>query len=56
MKGRLDHAISGASVQEWKTMDEVEGAVDIDMGDFVVYNDWVGQVRMNSIANLSGSN
>lgn len=31
-------------------MDEIETAVDVDMGDYVVYNDWVGQVRTNDSA------
>ena len=54
MKGRLEHAISGEAVAEWKTMDEIEVAVDIDMGDYVVHNDWVGQVRAHDIANCRG--
>ncbi|KAI0751129.1 hypothetical protein C8Q80DRAFT_1155693 [Daedaleopsis nitida] len=44
VKGRLDHAISGESIPGWKTMDEIESAVDVDMGDYVVSNDWIGQV------------
>ncbi|EJF62287.1 hypothetical protein DICSQDRAFT_104652 [Dichomitus squalens LYAD-421 SS1] len=44
VKGRLDHAISGEAIPGWKTMDEIETAVEVDMGDYVVYNDWVGQV------------
>lgn len=30
-------------------MDEIDTAVDVDMGDYVVCNDWVGQVRTNGI-------
>lgn len=26
-------------------MEEIESAVEIDMGEYVIYNDWVGQVR-----------
>ncbi|KAI0758238.1 hypothetical protein C8Q74DRAFT_307926 [Fomes fomentarius] len=44
VKGRLDHAISGQAIPGWKTMDEIDTAVDVDMGDYVVCNDWVGQV------------
>ena len=50
VKGRLDHAISAEDVEGWKTMDEIEAAVDIDMGDYVVHNDWVGQVRNSNFA------
>ncbi len=32
------------------TEHDVESAVEVDMGDYVVYNDWVGQVRSNGIA------
>ncbi|OBZ79709.1 E2/E3 hybrid ubiquitin-protein ligase UBE2O [Grifola frondosa] len=44
VKGRLAHAISGVPVPGWRDTSEVENAIDIDMGDYVVYNDWVGQV------------
>ena len=50
VKGRLDHAISGHAVHGWKTMDEIDTAVEVDMGDYVVYNDWVGQVWMDALA------
>ena len=45
MKGRLEHAISGAEIDGWRTMNDLECYIDVDMGDYVVYNDWVGQVR-----------
>ncbi|KAL7282655.1 hypothetical protein ACG7TL_004128 [Trametes sanguinea] len=44
VRARLDHAVSGQPIPGWKTMEEVESAVDIDMGEYVIYNDWVGQV------------
>ncbi|KAI0650395.1 hypothetical protein C8Q79DRAFT_902140 [Trametes meyenii] len=44
VKARLEHAVSGHPLPEWKSMDEVESAVEIDMGEYVIYNDWVGQV------------
>ncbi|KAI0775899.1 hypothetical protein BD413DRAFT_610617 [Trametes elegans] len=44
VKAQLEHAITGQALPEWKTMDEVESAVEIDMGEYVIYNDWVGQV------------
>lgn len=45
VKGRLEHAISGAEIDGWRTMSDLECYIDVDMGDYVVYNDWVGQVR-----------
>ena len=44
VKGRLDHAISREPIPGWKGTNDVETAVDVDMGDYVVYDDWVGQV------------
>ena len=48
VKGHLEHAVSRQSIPGWKTIDEVETAVEVDMGDLVVYNDWVGQVCTNA--------
>ncbi|KAJ3528107.1 hypothetical protein NM688_g8036 [Phlebia brevispora] len=44
VKGRLEHAISGEEIPGWRTMNDLECYIDVDMGDYVVYNDWVGQV------------
>ncbi|KAI0722317.1 hypothetical protein C8T65DRAFT_628933 [Cerioporus squamosus] len=44
VRGRLEHAISGEPYPSWVTEHDVESAVEVDMGDYVVYNDWVGQV------------
>ncbi|KAI0082256.1 hypothetical protein K474DRAFT_1703259 [Panus rudis PR-1116 ss-1] len=44
VKGRLEHTISGEDIPGWKRADEVDSSIDIDMGDYVIYNDWVGQV------------
>ncbi|KZT72795.1 hypothetical protein DAEQUDRAFT_722414 [Daedalea quercina L-15889] len=44
VKGRLEHAISDEPLHEWKTTSEVQTAIDVDMGDYVVYDDWIGQV------------
>ncbi|KAI0638530.1 hypothetical protein C8Q77DRAFT_1091600 [Trametes polyzona] len=44
VQAQLEHAVSGQPIPGWKTMDDVESAVEIDMGEYVIYNDWVGQV------------
>ncbi|KAI0371562.1 hypothetical protein BV20DRAFT_965322 [Pilatotrama ljubarskyi] len=44
VEARLEHAVSGQTIPGWKSMDEVDSAVEIDMGEYVIYNDWVGQV------------
>ncbi|KAH7929335.1 hypothetical protein BV22DRAFT_1109934 [Leucogyrophana mollusca] len=40
----LVHAISGVAVEGWKNVRELQHSSDIDAGDFVVYDDWIGQV------------
>ncbi|KAI0832769.1 hypothetical protein BC628DRAFT_1415018 [Trametes gibbosa] len=44
VKVRVDHSINGQAVPGWLSKDEIEAAVEIDMGEYVIYNDWVGQV------------
>lgn len=45
VKGRLEHAITGEEIPGWKNKEDVDPYIDVDMGDYVVYEDWVGQVR-----------
>ncbi|KAG6818066.1 hypothetical protein H0H87_009221 [Tephrocybe sp. NHM501043] len=44
VKGRLEHVISGEPVDGWKTLDDLETTLDAEIGDYVVYDDWIGQV------------
>ncbi|KAK7694784.1 hypothetical protein QCA50_001972 [Cerrena zonata] len=44
VKGRLEHTISGEEIPGWKSSDDVECSFEVDMGDYVVYNDWIGQI------------
>ena len=44
MKGRLEHVISGVLVEGWKSIDDLETSVDADIGDYVFYDNYVGQV------------
>ncbi|XP_006454656.1 hypothetical protein AGABI2DRAFT_114397 [Agaricus bisporus var. bisporus H97] len=44
VRARLAHVISGEEVQGWKTMDDVEERTCLELGDYVAYDDWVGQV------------
>lgn len=46
VKGRIDHVISGESVEGWKTLSDLESKVDPEIGDYVLYNDWIGQVAI----------
>ncbi|EJD03783.1 uncharacterized protein FOMMEDRAFT_139931 [Fomitiporia mediterranea MF3/22] len=45
VKFKLSHAISGAKLEDWKTVDDVKDFDDIAVGDFVVYDDWIGQIQ-----------
>ncbi|KAI9513052.1 hypothetical protein F5148DRAFT_463736 [Russula earlei] len=44
VKGRLEHAISGEPVPDWKSMNDIETPADVDIGDYVAYDNWIGQV------------
>jgi ubiquitin-conjugating enzyme E2 O len=43
VEGGLEHSISREPVEGWHTMDELEIPVDVDIADYVVYDDWIGQ-------------
>jgi ubiquitin-conjugating enzyme E2 O len=45
VKGRIEHVISGERIAGWRTLDELESRTDAEIGDYVVYDDWIGQVR-----------
>jgi ubiquitin-conjugating enzyme E2 O len=45
VEGRFEHAISGEPVEGWAKTEDLVVPVVADIGDYVVYNDWVGQVR-----------
>ena len=47
VKGRLEHAISGEPVPDWKSMNDIEIPADVDIGDYVAYDNWIGQVRLH---------
>lgn len=43
-QARLVHAISGESVQGWRNVKDIRHAASVNAGDYVVYDDWIGQV------------
>jgi ubiquitin-conjugating enzyme E2 O len=45
VQGRLAHVISGELVEGWKTMDDLQEKRKAEIGDYVAYNDWIGQAR-----------
>jgi ubiquitin-conjugating enzyme E2 O len=46
VKARLVHAISGEPVEEWKSVDQFQKSTTAEIGDYVLCDDWVGQVRI----------
>lgn len=45
VRGRLAHVISGEPVEGWKSIDDLQEKRRAEIGDYVAYDDWVGQVR-----------
>ncbi|RDB28833.1 putative ubiquitin-conjugating enzyme E2 24 [Hypsizygus marmoreus] len=43
VKGRIEHVISGDSLG-WRTLEDLDSRTGAEIGDYVVYDDWVGQV------------
>ena len=48
VKFQVAHAISGAHAEGWKTVEDVQDLFDVSNGDYVEYDDWIGQVTDNS--------
>ncbi len=44
VKGRLAHVISGEEIPGWKTLGDLEDRQGPEIGDYVTYDDWIGQV------------
>ncbi|KAG8921952.1 hypothetical protein FRC02_012255 [Tulasnella sp. 418] len=42
---KVEHAISNAVCDGWITSEDLETAVEVFMGDYVVFGDWIGQVE-----------
>jgi ubiquitin-conjugating enzyme E2 O len=44
VKGLFEHVITGERVSGWHTADELEPRREPEGGDYVVYDNWIGQV------------
>ncbi|KAI0307690.1 hypothetical protein B0F90DRAFT_1807124 [Multifurca ochricompacta] len=53
VKGRLEHAISGEPVPDWKGMNDIETPADVDIGDYVAYDNWIGQLFDEAVVDVS---
>lgn len=45
VEGRLEHCISHEPVQAWMGMQDVSSPLECEIGDYVVHDNWIGQVR-----------
>lgn len=45
VKGRFEHAISHQLIPGWFTTEDLKERTDAEIGDYVAYDDWIGQVR-----------
>ena len=43
VEGHLEHSISKEPVEGWVTMDELQSPTDVEIADYVMYDDWIGQ-------------
>lgn len=46
VQARLVHAISSEPVKGWRNIKDLRYAHTVNAGDYVVYDDWIGQVRI----------
>ncbi|KAF8973555.1 hypothetical protein BDZ97DRAFT_1775695 [Flammula alnicola] len=44
VKCHIAHAISGEKVPAWRTLEDLEDRADAEIGDYVAYDDWIGQI------------
>ncbi|KIJ21893.1 hypothetical protein PAXINDRAFT_173916 [Paxillus involutus ATCC 200175] len=44
VQAKLAHAISGEPLSGWKDIKDLRHAANVNAGDYVVYDDWIGQV------------
>ncbi|KAG9314231.1 hypothetical protein JVU11DRAFT_5018 [Chiua virens] len=44
VQARLVHAINGEPIKGWRNIKELRHAANVNAGDYVVYDDWIGQV------------
>lgn len=42
---KLEHAVSMTQYAPWVSSEELENATEVYVGDYVIYDDWVGQVE-----------
>ncbi|KAF9244552.1 hypothetical protein BU15DRAFT_85946 [Melanogaster broomeanus] len=54
VQAKLVHAISGEPLEGWKDIKDLSHAANVNAGDYVVYDDWVGQLFDELVVSASG--
>ena len=49
VKARLEHAVSKEPVEGWKSLEDLNTDRQAEIGDYVVYDDWLGQVSVSNM-------
>ncbi|KAJ6519669.1 hypothetical protein C8R45DRAFT_30290 [Mycena sanguinolenta] len=44
VNGKCEHVVSGERIEGWTKLEELSDRTYAEVGDYVVYNDWIGQV------------
>ncbi|KAJ7092567.1 hypothetical protein C8R44DRAFT_816023 [Mycena epipterygia] len=44
VNGRCEHVISGERLEDWTTLEQLSDRTYAEVGDYVTYDDWIGQV------------
>ncbi|KAJ7102087.1 hypothetical protein B0H15DRAFT_813134 [Mycena belliarum] len=44
VNGRCEHVVSGERLEGWTTLEELSDRTYAEVGDYVTYDDWIGQV------------
>ncbi|KAJ7275196.1 hypothetical protein B0H12DRAFT_1227721 [Mycena haematopus] len=44
VNGKCEHVVSGERIESWTKLEELSDRTYAEVGDYVVYDDWIGQV------------
>ncbi|KAJ7706339.1 hypothetical protein B0H17DRAFT_1036793 [Mycena rosella] len=51
--GRCEHVVSGERLEGWTTLEELSDRTYAEVGDYVTYDDWVGQLYDEVLVEIS---
>ncbi|KAJ7293424.1 hypothetical protein C8J57DRAFT_1551895 [Mycena rebaudengoi] len=53
VNGRVEHVVSGDRLDRWVTLDELADRTYAEVGDYVAYDDWIGQLYDEVLVEVS---